>query len=98
MSVIAMSKYSSNRTIHKLLQRGLSLIELMVGLTIGLMLTLGLFTLITNQSVAFKLQDDFARTQENGTLALRYIGESVRMAGFYGYVMDPLNINTAVPP
>jgi len=90
--------HPSNCKTRKLQERGLSLIELMVGLTIGLMLTLGLFTLITNQSVTFKLQDDFARTQENGTLALRYIGESLRMAGFYGYVMDPINVNTAVAP
>ncbi len=77
-------------------QCGLSLVELMVGLTIGLVLTLGLFTLIGNQSQAFKVQDDFARIQENGTLALRYIGDSVRMAGFYGYVMDATNVNTTI--
>ena len=77
-------------------QRGLSLVELMVGLTIGLVLTLGLFTLISNQSTAFKTQDDFARMQENGATALRYIGDSVRMAGFYGYTMDPANIDTTI--
>lgn len=77
-------------------QRGLSLVELMVGLTIGLVLTLGLFTLIGNQSSAFKTQDDFARMQENGATALRYIGDAVRMAGFYGYTIDPANINTKI--
>ena len=66
-------------------QTGLSLVEMMVGLTIGLILTLGLFTMISSQSTAFKIQDDFARIQENGTLALRYLGDSIRMAGFYGY-------------
>ncbi len=75
-----------------LLQRGLSLIELMVGLTIGLILTLGLFTLIASSSQAFKVQDDFARIQENATAALRYIGDSIRMAGFYGYAVDPTTI------
>ena len=34
--------------LHKAWQAGLSLIELMVGLTIGLFLTLGMFVLITN--------------------------------------------------
>jgi type IV pilus assembly protein PilW len=77
-------------------QQGLSLVELMVGLTIGLVLTLGLFTLISNQSTTFKTQDDFARMQENGATALRYIGDSVRMAGFYGYTMDPANIDTTI--
>ncbi len=75
-------------------QSGLSLIELMVALTIGLFLTLGLFTLIANSSQAFKIQDDFSRMQENGTAALRYMGDSIRLAGFNGYAMDPTTINT----
>jgi type IV pilus assembly protein PilW len=74
-------------------QAGLSLIELMIGLTIGLMLTLGLFTLIAGQSTTFKTQDDFARMQENATSALRYIGDSIRMAGFYGFTQDPAAIS-----
>jgi type IV pilus assembly protein PilW len=65
----------------------------MVGLTIGLVLSLGLFKMISGQSTAFKVQDDFARMQENGTFALRYIGDSLRMAGFYGYVTDPTSID-----
>jgi type IV pilus assembly protein PilW len=73
-------------------QHGLSLIEMMVGLTIGLVLTLGLFTLIANTSQSFKIQDDFSRMQENGATAFRYIGDSLRHAGFYGNVMAPSNI------
>ena len=85
--MIIMLKPSTNacRTQRPNQHLGLSLIELMVGLTIGLMLTLGLFTLIGSQSMSFKIQDDFARMQENGALALRTVGESLRMAGFYGY-------------
>jgi type IV pilus assembly protein PilW len=74
-------------------QAGFSLVELMVGLAIGLTLTLGLFTLIASSSSSFKTQDDFARMQENATAALRYMGDSIRMAGFYGYVMDAANIS-----
>ena len=75
-------------------QRGLSLVELMIGLTIGLVLTLGMFTLITNSSNAFKVQDDFARMQENASSAMRYISTSLRSAGFYGYAADFSLINT----
>jgi type IV pilus assembly protein PilW len=77
-------------------QRGLSLVELMVGLTIGLMLTLGLFTLIASSSQAFKVQDDFARMQENATAAMRYLGDSLRLAGFYGYATVPTNVSTDI--
>ncbi len=80
--------------IHKAFQSGLSLIELMVGLTIGLFLTLGMFTLIANSSNAFKVQDDYARMQENATSAMRYLSTSLRMAGFYGYAADSNVINT----
>jgi len=77
-------------------QSGLSLVELMVGLTIGLFLTLGLFTLIANSSQSFKVQDDFARMQDNAATALRYMGDSIRMAGFVGYAQDPSLINTTI--
>ena len=75
-----------------IVQRGLSLIEMMVGLTIGLMLTLGLFTLIASTSQSFKVQDDFSRMQENGATAFRYIGESLRHAGFFGNTVVTGNI------
>lgn len=77
-------------------QRGLSLIEMMVGLSIGLFLTLGLFTLISNTSQSFKVQDDFARMQDNAAAAFRYIGSSLRLAGFYGYTDSPNTIDTAI--
>jgi len=77
------------------MQAGLSLVELMVGLTIGLVLTLGLFTMIASTSQAFKIQDDFARMQENATSAFHYIGDSLRQASFYGYVSDPTKIAVA---
>jgi type IV pilus assembly protein PilW len=75
-------------------QAGLSLVELLVGLTIGLFLTIGMFTLIANTSTSFKVQDDFARMQDNATSALRYIGGSLRMAAFYGYASDASVVNT----
>jgi type IV pilus assembly protein PilW len=75
-------------------QRGLSLVELMIGLTIGLALTLGMFTLISNTSNVFKVQDDFARMQENASSAMRYISTSLRSAGFYGYASDFSLINS----
>jgi type IV pilus assembly protein PilW len=68
--------------------RGLSLIELMVALTIGLALTLGLFTMISGSSQTFRIQDEFARMQEGATMSLRYVGDSVRHAGFFGYARD----------
>ncbi len=65
-------------------QRGLSLVEVMIGITIALVLTLGLMVLIMGTSRSYQSQDDFARLQENGMTALAYLGDSIRHAGFYG--------------
>ncbi len=65
-------------------ERGVTLIELMVSITISLVLLLGLTLLFSSASLSFRVQDDFARLQENGTAALRYLGDDLRMAGFYG--------------
>lgn len=96
MIIMTRTERFISRRVRTLRQVGLSLVELMVGLTIGLVLTLGLFTLISSQSMTFKIQDDFARMQENGTLALRYLGDSVRMAGFYAYSPASEAIDTAI--
>ena len=82
--------------VNRCRQCGLSLIEMMVGLSIGLFLTLGLFTLISNTSQSFKIQDDFARMQDNAAAAFRYIGSSLRLAGFYGYTDSPNTIDTVI--
>lgn len=71
-----------------LAQRGMSMMELMVGLAIGMVLTLGMFTMIVSTSQSFRVNDDFSRMQENAASAFRYLGESLRQAGFYGNAKD----------
>jgi type IV pilus assembly protein PilW len=73
-------------------QTGLSMIELMVAMAVGLVLSVGLFTMIANTSQSFKIQDDFARVQDNAATALRYLGDSIHQAGFYGNLMTPGNL------
>ncbi len=73
--------------------RGLSLVELLIGLALGLFLTLGLLVMLANTSTAFRSQDEFARMQEGGAEALRYVGDSIRLAGFFG--LSPMQ-NTQV--
>lgn len=73
---------------------GLTLVELLVALSIGLFLTLGLFLMMSDSSRTFKIQDDFARMQENAVTSLRYLNESLRHAGFYGVAAETLTLNT----
>jgi type IV pilus assembly protein PilW len=77
------------------LQRGMSMMELMVGLAIGMVLTLGMFTMIVSTSQSFRVNDDFSRMQENAVSAFRYIGDSLRQAGFYGSSQDTTSMTIA---
>lgn len=80
------------RPARGLRQIGLTLVELMVAMAVGLILTLGVLVMLANASSAFRVQDDFARMQDGATSALRYLGESIRHAGFYGVVTDSTSI------
>jgi type IV pilus assembly protein PilW len=73
-------------------QAGLTLIELMVALTIGLFLTLGLVLMMSDSSRTFKIQDDYARMQESAVASLRYLADSLRHTGFYGMAASTLTL------
>jgi type IV pilus assembly protein PilW len=68
----------------------------MVGLAIGMVLTLGMFTMIISTSQSFRVNDDFSRMQENAASAFRYLGDSLRQAGFYGSSQDTSSLQ--IPP
>lgn len=63
-------------------QRGMGLVELMVGITIGLIIlaALGYFFLGSRQ--ASRTHDDISRMQESGRHALEILGSAIRQAGY----------------
>jgi len=65
-------------------QRGLSLIELMISITIGLLILVALTTLFVNQSWTRAELDKSTRMIENGRYAMELLSEDLRLAGFYG--------------
>ena len=65
-------------------QRGLSLIELMISITIGLLILVALSTLFVNQSKARSELDKSNRMIDNGRYALELLSNDLRLAGFYG--------------
>jgi len=75
-------------------QAGLTLVELMIALTIGLFLTLGLFLMMSDSSRTFKIQDDYARMQESAVSGLRYMADSLRHTGFYGLAATTLPLDS----
>lgn len=72
-------------------QRGLSLIELMISITIGLLILSAMTTLFVNQSKTRTELDKSNRMIDNGRYALEVLSESLRLAGFYGE-MDPSSL------
>ena len=74
----------SNRHHSGIAQRGLTLIELMVALTIGLFLVGAVSALFVNTRNGFDYSNEVARIQETGRFALEAIGRDIRMAGYNG--------------
>ena len=71
------------KTIHTK-QRGVTLIELMLAMAIGLIIMLGVGTVYSNSKKTYRVQEEFSRMQENGRFALEYIARFVRGAGYAG--------------
>jgi len=62
-------------------QRGLSLIEVMVAITIAVVLSLGMIQVFSAQRAAFAANESLARVQENSRFALGFLERDLRMTG-----------------
>lgn len=69
-----------NRHLHAL-QRGFSLIELMIAITIAVLLGIGMVQVFSAQRIAFAANESLARIQENSRFALGFIEHDLRMTG-----------------
>lgn len=65
-------------------QHGLSLIELMVAVVLGIFITGGMIQLFVNSNQSYRVQENISRLQENGRFALDFISKDVRVADFWG--------------
>ena len=66
-------------------QVGLSLVELMIALTIGLLLLTGLSLIFVNSSEANRELQKTSQQIENGRYAIDLVSQDLRLAGFYGH-------------
>jgi type IV pilus assembly protein PilW len=69
-------------------QLGLSLIEMMVSLTLGLIVLSGVLVVFVNSSAARNEVERTTRQIENGRYASELLSDDLRMAGFYAQ-LDP---------
>jgi len=72
-------------------QRGLTLIELLVALSIGAFLIIGAVTVQSQTRKTFAVNESQARLQETARFALSVLESDIQLAGLYGYA----NANTA---
>ena len=78
-------------------QAGLSLVELMVGLAVGMMLVAGLALLFANSSQSAGELEKSLRQIENGRYAVDLLAEDLSVAGYYGEAVAD-TLATSVSP
>lgn len=74
----------SRKTYHHRHQHGLSLVELMISIAIGLFLIVGITALIVQQSGTRTELEKSTRQIENGRYAMQVLQEDIQLAGYYG--------------
>lgn len=65
-------------------QTGVSLVQLMVALTLGAIITIGLMEILVSSRGTHRTQEAQARMQETGRFSTEMLGYEVRMAGHMG--------------
>ncbi|SJM93836.1 PilW family protein [Crenothrix polyspora] len=66
------------------LSKGFTLVELMIAMLLGAFFLNGVLHIFSAAKQSYRTQENLARLQENGRLALDFISQDVRMAGYWG--------------
>ncbi len=65
-------------------ERGLSLIELLVAVAVGLVLMSGIYRVFLTSDTGYRYNEQLARLQENSRYLSGLLGREIRMAGYQG--------------
>lgn len=80
---------SERLAVIRRLQSGLTLIELMIAMAIGLFLMAVVSMLFVNAKQTYRTQDNLARIQETGRFAMDILGRGIRDAGYTNISFAP---------
>jgi type IV pilus assembly protein PilW len=75
-------------------QHGLTLVELLIALVMGLILLAGMVTVFVANKQTFRFQDALSRLQENGRFAIALLERDIRRVGYTGFENLELLTNT----
>lgn len=91
---------AARRPVQPARQAGLTLVEIMVSLTLGLVVLLAIGSVYIGSRQTYRVQEDNARLQEAGKYALEVIGRSIRQSGADSdMVFNPVTVTLeCVPP
>lgn len=67
-------------------QDGVTVIEIMIAVALSLIILAGVMHIFMNNKKTYRVQEAFARLQENGRFAMQFLTEDIRMAGYSGCV------------
>jgi len=65
-------------------QQGLTLIELMIAMMLGLFIMAGVIGLFINSKQSYRIQESSSRLQENSRFAMFFLTKDIRMADYWG--------------
>lgn len=81
--------------------RGLSLVEMLVAMAVGLVLLGGVYQVFFSTTTTSQVQENNSRIQENGRFAIELLKKDIRMAGYMGCANInhvPVNLIAQPPP
>lgn len=73
-------------------QRGLSIVELMVALVLGLLITSGITAFYLQSKRNFTQDELISRMQENARMAMDVLARDLEMTGFWGTMLNDVSI------
>lgn len=79
-------------------QHGISMVELMIAMAIGLVVLGGVITIFSNTAATRDELEKTSRQIENGRYAIQIIQEDLQMAGYYGEFVPSNNFTLAALP
>ena len=94
----AVKQTPNHKTTRIFRQRGLSIVELLVALTIGLFLILAVIEVMISGKQSFGSANNMSRLQENGRIATEMVVTNLKRAGYMGGNSDIDRINGTLPP
>lgn len=79
-------------------QKGLSLVEMLVAIFVGILLLTGVLQIVVNSTQSYRIQNSIMRVQENGQFAMEFLARDIRNTDFWGCLTTLDDVNNLLDP